>query len=281
MVRAMSWLQAINWILSLNSVINFFIILGLSLTWLLPSIAVSLPSQRAFHQQQDFRLAQAKKKKTPPLNLRKKRRNPAKVMATEATAEVKAPGAIPPSELGIGFVGGWEATYGNGLQIIYRKGDLLSQLGFGYNQSGVKFGAGLNYLLWNSPGGELSLPIGLALVRSQGITDTVEIEGEFITESGASEALTGKRKYILSPALYVSPQLGLQWRLTPGVQLQTMLNYNNIVTGNEVEFYGPLEYTPKVVVTNDSEAQQQFEKKAADEVKSGGPGLSVGLFFVF
>jgi hypothetical protein len=268
-------------ILSLNRSIFLLICLSLSLTWICSHAAIAVPSQIDYDQNQSTKIAQSTKRKRPLPKVKKKKLIPAKVTTADASTDTKTPDPSPASEVAFGFIGGWEAIYGNGMQIAYRRGELISQFGFGYNLSGVKFGGGLNSRLWTSAGGGLSLPIGIALVRSQGITDTVEIEGEFITESGGKETITGTRKYKLSPALYVSPQVGLQWRMSPGFDLQMMLNYNTILTGNEVEFYGPLEYTPRVVVTNDTDAQRQFEEKAANEVKSGGPGLSVGLLYFF
>ncbi len=183
-------------------------------------------------------------------------------------------------QIGFGLSGGFEAPFGNGAVISakYQK-NFLAQIGVGYNLSGLKIGAGCDYL-W-ALNKYFSFPFGLAIVRSNGISGSVSIDGTFTSETGDSEAIQAKRRFALSPAFYFSPKAGITVKLFDNTDIYFLTNYNVIVGGNKVTFTNDISYDQDIAVINEAEAKSQFEKKAAEKVRTGGFGGQIGFNFWF
>ena len=205
-------------------------------------------------------------------------------------AKGKHPGTTQPAPvvvktehlpLAVGIDGGWEATYGNALTLTYFPWeDLGFTIAAGYNNSGVKLGAGAEVLL------PLHQSFGLrflgAFVESLGKKGEVSLDASFIpANSTTAEPIVATKRYELTPATMLSAAAGGYFNLDASIRFALMLDYNYVLSGNQVTFEGKTSYDKQVQVTNGPDFGPQFNDKAQSVVKAGGFGAYMGVQFLF
>lgn len=182
--------------------------------------------------------------------------------------------------LGVGLDLGANATYGNGLKAFFDPIKYLDlQLGAGYNSTGLKLGAGMAGQIWVTD--EFSLNLGSSVVRSAGTKGKVSVDGKFTPEGGKEEKVTVSRTFEATPAIYLSPFLGMSYAFTPAIRAALQVNYNKVVSGNEIEFSDAPQYDTPIEATNESEVYDDFEVQAKEKLNINGPGISAGVQYWF
>lgn len=181
--------------------------------------------------------------------------------------------------MGLGLVGGSTATYGNGLIFNFDPWSFLrTQVGVGYNSTGAKTGAAAGVVLDFTS--RFGIDSGVALVHSFGTKDKVSVDAKFSPESGGSaEKVEAIRKFRLSPSNYYSVFFGPYFELTNVICIEGHVNYNKVISGNEVEFYDSLSYNQPIEPTNEEKIYADFEKKAKNKLDINGWGFSLGVQF--
>jgi len=194
-----------------------------------------------------------------------------------ATTRSPAPSTQESSNFGVGLQLGWEAPLGNAVLLHFLPSTNFGLFGgLGYNNSGLKFGAGSQLIL--PIGDSIGFQGGGAFVYSQGTTGSVTLDASFQPEGSSSrESLGASKDYELSSALMGSIFSGLYFKLSESIRLSGVLSYNLVLSGNEVSFGEEIRYDKQVEIINQSSFDEEFERNAESIVQAGGLGFSVGL----
>lgn len=183
--------------------------------------------------------------------------------------------------LAVGIDGGWEATYGNALTFTYFPWeDLGFTVAAGYNNSGVKLGAGAEVLLPLHP--SFGLRFLGSFVESLGKKGEVSLDASFIpANSTTAEPIVATKHYELTPATMLGAAVGGYFNLDASIRFALMLDYNYVLSGNQVTFADKTSYDKQVQVTNGPDFGTKFNDKAQSVVKAGGFGAYLGVQFLF
>lgn len=181
--------------------------------------------------------------------------------------------------MGLGLVGGSTATYGNGLIFNFDPWSFIrTQIGVGYNSTGAKTGAAVGVVLDLTS--RFGIDSGVALVHSFGTKDKVSVDAKFMPENGGSaEKVEAIRKFRLSPSNYYSVFFGPFFEITNVICIEGHVNYNKVISGNDVEFYDTLSYNQPIEPTNEEKIYADFEQKAKNKLNINGWGFSLGVQF--
>lgn len=198
---------------------------------------------------------------------------------TKSSIKAKA-SSTGSKRFGIGLEFGSNATYGNALVPHFSPFEYLDiQGGIGYNTTGVKIGAGAAFIL---PIGRFGLDGGGAFVHSNGVKDKVSLSAKFTPEGSKSdENVTVSKNFTITPANYVSGFGGAFFDIVPAFRVLGHVNFNKVLSGNEVKFDGPVQYDTSVDASNDSEVEKDFDPKATKKLDIAGIGFSLGAQFRF
>jgi hypothetical protein len=200
---------------------------------------------------------------------------------TTTKSSIKAKASSTGSKrFGIGLEFGSNATYGNALVPHFNPLEYLDiQGGIGYNTTGVKIGAGAAFIL---PMGRFGLDGGGAFVHSNGVKDKVSLSAKFTPEGSKSdENVTVSKNFTITPANYISGFGGAFFDIVPAFRVLGHVNFNKVLSGNEVKFDGPVQYDTSVDASNDSEVEKDFDPKATKKLDIAGIGFSLGAQFRF
>ena len=199
--------------------------------------------------------------------------------ATKSSIKAKATNTST-KRFGVGLEFGSNATYGNALVPHFNPFEYLDvQGGIGYNTTGVKVGAGAAFIL---PIGRFGLDGGGAFVHSNGTKDKVSLPAKFTPEgSTTDENVTITKSFTITPANYISGFGGMFFDIIPAFRVLGHVNFNKVLSGNEVKFDGPVQYDTSVDATNDSEVETDFDPKATKKLDIAGIGFSLGVQFRF
>jgi hypothetical protein len=172
---------------------------------------------------------------------------------------------------------GYEARYGNAVTLHYTFSDLIDvHAGLGYNLSGPKFGAGADALF--GFGGSFGAIAGGALVFSAGRKGEASLDAKFTDENNQASDLKATKEYTVSAAQYLNLSAGAFWKISQSTRLLGIVGYNLVIGGNEVSFTNEqIKYDKDVEVLNQKNADEDFRKKAEEDVKTGGLGAALGL----
>lgn len=194
--------------------------------------------------------------------------------ALRTTRSERAPSR--PSILGVGIGLGSNATFGNALTVHLAPFSFFeARGGIGYNTTGGKFGAGAGL---NLPIGGLGVGLGAAFVRSGGNTGNVSVPAKFTPEgSSTTESVTAIRRFKVTPSSYYSIYADGHLNFAEALRLELAVNWNKVISGNEIEFTGPMEYSVPLEVQNEEDVQPKFETNARKKLDINGAGFSVGL----
>lgn len=181
------------------------------------------------------------------------------------------------NKFGVGMELGYEARYGNAVALHYIFSDLIDvHAGLGYNLTGPKFGAGADVLF--AFGGSFGVLAGGALVFSAGRKGEATLEAKFTDENNQSSTLNATKEYTVSAAQYLNLSAGAFWKVSQNMRLLGIIGYNLVIGGNNVSFTNnEIKYDKDVEVLNQKSADEDFKKKAEEDVKSGGLGGALGL----
>ncbi len=185
-----------------------------------------------------------------------------------------------PPKFAAGIELGSNAIYGNGLKVGFYPHKIFEmQLGAGYNMTGAKLGIGSDI---NLSINRFGIFAGAAWVYSAGKEEKFSLPAKFTPEGSATEEkMNAIRKIRVTPAQYISPFLGFSFLISRSWRLSAQANYNKIIKGNEIEFIGPVEYDQPVEPTNESDADEDFQKKAREKLNINGIGASAGIQYLF
>ena len=180
------------------------------------------------------------------------------------------------SLLGVGIGLGSNASFGNALTVHFAPFSFFeTRAGIGYNTTGVKYGAGAGV---NIPVGPLGFGLGAAFVQSGGNTGKVSVAAKFTPEgSSTAESVEAIRSYKVSAANYYSIYGTGHLNFAEALRLELAANWNKVISGNEIEFTGPMEYSTPLEVQNEEDVQPKFDTKARKKLDINGAGFSVGL----
>ena len=233
----------------------------------------SHPKHEKAHEHEKAR--EHAKPTTKPHQVHAKAKPPAPAQSAPAVAKTEH---LP---LAIGVDGGWEATYGNALTFTYFPWqDLGFTVAAGYNNSGVKLGAGTEVLLPLHP--FFGLRFLGAFVESVGKKGEVSLDASFIpADKATAEPIVATKRYELTPATMLSAAAGGYFNLDASIRIALMLDYNYVLSGNQVTFDDKTSYDKQVQVTNGPDFGTQFNDKAQSVVKAGGFGAYLGVQFLF
>ncbi len=250
------------------------------LTWLLSAIVIlfftgeglaQTESEGAPEQAPD----QAPEKKSDGAPVKKKKKGKKK------KARQHRPPAPPRLDMAVSLNLGYEATFGHSANFHYMPIEYIDLIaGAGYNSTGPKLGAGGALII---PLDSFGLRIGAAFVYSLGVSNQkVQIECKFTPEgSDKEETITAEKYYNLSSGMIVSTFGGFYYKLWENLNLVGQLNYNIVISGNNVTFKQGIKYNKNIEATNEDEFKEEFDAKAQDQVKAGGIGGSGGFQILF
>lgn len=206
----------------------------------------------------------------------------ASVKSEKSALNMKTKAAAPSGNRrwGAGLDLGSNATYGNALVASFNPIDFLNiQGGLGYNTTGLKMGVGSAAVL---PLGRFGFDFGGALVHSNGIKDKVSLPAKFTPEgSSTDENVTVTKSFTSTPANYLSGFGGFFFDLVPAFRILAHVNFNKVLSGNEVKFDGQAQYDASVDASNESEVESDFDPKAKKKLDISGLGFSIGLQYRF
>jgi hypothetical protein len=217
---------------------------------------------------------------TPAGKKKKKRRKRRRVKRTPATENPSMEAKRSATSLGVGVEAGWEAPYGNGATVHLILSDFIDlNGGIGYNNSGLKVGAGAHLLI--SMGSSFALRFGASLVNSQGRNGDVSLEAKFIPEgSSSAETVEASKDFEVSSAFMVAPSVGAKLQLGESLALIGGGNYNVILSGNEVTFKDDIRFNKNIELTNQDDFDGEFQDEAKDLVQAGGLGFYLGVMIL-
>lgn len=181
---------------------------------------------------------------------------------------------------GIGLEFGSNATYGNALVPHAELIEYLDvQGGIGYNTTGLKMGIGASFIV---PVSRFGIDAGGAFVHSNGTKDKVALSGKFKPDGTESEEnVTISKRFTLTPANYLSGFAGAFFDLAPAFRVLGHVNFNKLLSGNEIKFDGDTEYDQAIDANNETEVQADFDPKAKQKLDISGIGFSLGVQFRF
>ncbi len=183
--------------------------------------------------------------------------------------------------MGVGFTLGWEATYGNSVSFHWLPERYLDLSGgLGYNQSGMKLGAGGTFLYHLTR--SFGFRSGLALVYSGGSSGEVALEANFTPDgTGDRQEISASKTYEVSSAFMANMALGGFWAISQGFHLILEGTYNAVLSGNEVTLSDKIQYSSNIEASNQYEFEREFDQKARDKAEAGGLGFNLGIMFLW
>ncbi len=212
---------------------------------------------------------------------KKKKNIPNDTSTQEDELKSRAPEHTPSDKkFGVGINLGSNAVYGNSATFEYSPFENLEiQTGLGYNTTGFKVGLGSGFVL---PISSFGLTSGFSIVHSNGTKDKVTLPAKFIPEgSSTEENVNVSKEFTLTPANYLSFYLGGFFDFIPSIRINGKVNYNKVISGNDVVFDGQAQYDKPIDATNETEVEADFDPKATKKLDINGLGFSVGIHFRF
>jgi hypothetical protein len=176
---------------------------------------------------------------------------------------------------------GWEALYGNGAIFhLLTSSGLDFHGGLGYTLSGVRLGAGAGMNIFMTK--HFAISFGGALSFTSGSTGKISLAAKFSPEAGGgTEEVIATKDYDVSSSLAVAPYGGILLALTRSFAVLGTINYNAVISGNEVTLKKGIKYDKDIQSTNEDAAEAEFNKKAQEQAKAGGAGFTLGALLFF